>query len=65
MLLKISDRLAQAFGINLSRLFPGFVGLFCCVPRACWLSAPLASCVWFEAYLFGISGLANGWGRKR
>jgi hypothetical protein len=28
MLLKISDRLAQAFGINLSRLLPGFVRLF-------------------------------------
>jgi hypothetical protein len=41
VLLKISDRLAQAFGINLSRLLPGFVRLFCCVPRASWLSAPL------------------------
>jgi pimeloyl-ACP methyl ester carboxylesterase len=53
MLLKISDRLAQAFGINLSRLLPGFVRLFSCVPRASWLSAPLGfrfiSLIYFHA----------------
>jgi hypothetical protein len=41
MLMKVSDRLDQAFRVDLTHLPLGFVPLFSCIPRASWIRAPL------------------------